>query len=84
MINYLSLFLLKVLETNVFNNKSDTSELITFMQDFRIVDKGEGTFINLSSNQKVNELMKKYWINLPRCTLSNRKRSTDKYSLKNL
>ena len=52
-----------MLETNFFNNKSDTSELITFMQDYRIFDKGEGTFINLSSNQKVNELMKKYWIN---------------------
>ena len=29
------------------------------MRDFRVVDKGDGTYINISQNQSVNEKIKK-------------------------
>ena len=29
------------------------------MRDFRVVDKGDGSYINISQNQKVNEKIKK-------------------------
>ena len=29
------------------------------MRDFRVVDKGDGTYINISQNQNVNEKIKK-------------------------
>ena len=29
------------------------------MRDFRVVDKGDGTYINISQNQRVNEKIKK-------------------------
>ena len=59
LICYLSLFLLRVLEIKCFKNQINTYDLINFMRDFRIVDKGDGNYINISSNQAANEKIKK-------------------------
>lgn len=59
LICYLSLFLLRLLEIKCFDNKISTYELIEFIRDFRVVDKGDGEYINISRNQKVNEKIKK-------------------------
>ena len=59
LICYLSLFLLRVLEIKCFNNEVSSYDVIEFIRDFRIADKGDGTYINLSSNQKVNDKIKK-------------------------
>lgn len=59
LICYLSLFLLRVLEIKIFNNQINTYDLINFIRDFRIVDKGDGLYINISNNQSVNEKVKK-------------------------
>lgn len=58
LICYLSLFLLRVLEIKVFKNKINSYDLIHFMRDFRIVDKGDGSYVNISRNQAVNEKVK--------------------------
>ena len=58
LICYLSLFLLRVLEIKLFKNKISSYELIHFMRDFRIVSKGDGSYINISRNQAVNEKVK--------------------------
>ena len=58
LICYLSLFLLRVLEIKVFKNKINSYDLIYFMRDFRIVNKGDGSYINISRNQAVNEKVK--------------------------
>ena len=58
LICYLSLFLLRVLEIKCFNNKVSSYDLINFMRDFRIVDKGDNSFVNISRNQAVNEKIK--------------------------
>lgn len=58
LICYLSLFLLRVLEIKVFKNKINAYDLIHFMRDFRVVDKGDGSYINISRNQAVNEKVK--------------------------
>lgn len=58
LICYLSLFLLRVLEIKVFKNKINSYDLIHFMRDFRIVDKGDGSYINISREQAVNEKVK--------------------------
>lgn len=58
LICYLALFLLRMLEIKIFNNKISSYELIDFIKDFRVVDKGDSTFINISSNQKVNSKLK--------------------------
>lgn len=59
LICYLSLFLLRVLEIKCFKNGVSSYDLIQFIRDFRIADKGDGSYINLSSNQKVNDKIKK-------------------------
>lgn len=59
LICYLSLFLLRVLEIKCFKNQINSYDLINFMRDFRIVDKGDGSYINISRNQAVNEKIKK-------------------------
>ena len=59
LICYLSLFLLRVLEIKCFRNEISTYDLISFMRDFRIVDKGDGTYINISQNQALNEKIKR-------------------------
>ena len=51
LICYLSLFLLRVLEIKVFQNKINSYDLIHFMRDFRIVSKGDGSYINISRDQ---------------------------------
>lgn len=58
LICYLSLFLLRVLEIKCFDNKVNSYDLINFIRDFRIVDKGDGTYINISRDQKANEAVK--------------------------
>lgn len=58
LICYLTLFLLRVLEIKVFKNKINSYDLIHFMRDFRVVDKGDGTYINISRDQAVNEKVK--------------------------
>lgn len=58
LICYLSLFLLRVLEIKVFKNKINSYDLIHFMRDFRVVRDGEGSYINISRNQAVNEKVK--------------------------
>jgi transposase len=58
LICYLSLFLLRVLEIKIFKNRINSYDLIHFMRDFRIVDKGDGTYINISRNQAVNDKIK--------------------------
>ncbi len=59
LICYLSLFLLRVLEIKVFENKINSYDLINFMRDFRVVSTGDGSYINISRNQAVNEKIKK-------------------------
>lgn len=59
LICYLSLFLLRVLEIKVFQNEVSAYDLIRFMRDFRLVDKGDGSYINISRDQSTNEKMKK-------------------------
>lgn len=59
LICYLSLFLLRVLEIKCFKNQISSYDLINFMRDFRIVDKGDGTYVNISRNQSANEKVKK-------------------------
>ena len=59
LICYLSLFLLRVLEIKVFNNQINSYDLIDFIRDFRVVNKGDGSYINISRNQTVNEKVKK-------------------------
>ena len=58
LICYLSLFLLKILEIKFFKNKINSYDLVNFMRDFRVIDKGDGTYINISQNQSVNEKIK--------------------------
>lgn len=59
LICYLSLFLLRILEIKCFKNEINSYDLVNFMRDFRAVDKGDGTNINISQNQSVNEKIKK-------------------------
>ena len=59
LICYLSLFLLRVLEIKVFKNQINSYDLIDFIRDFRVVNKGDGFYINISRNQTVNEKVKK-------------------------
>lgn len=59
LICYLSLFLLRIMEIKCFKNQINSYDLINFMRDFRVVDKGDGSFINISRNQAVNEKVKK-------------------------
>ena len=58
LICYLALFLLRVLEIKCFKNKISTYEIIDFIRDFRVVNKGDDVYINISSNQKVNKKIK--------------------------
>ena len=58
LICYLSLFLLRVLEIKVFKNKINSYDLIHFMRDFRAVRSKDGSYINISRNQTVNEKVK--------------------------
>ena len=59
LICYLSLFLLRILEIKCFKNEISSYDLVSFIRDFRVVDKGDGTYINISQNQSVNEKIKK-------------------------
>ena len=58
LICYLALLLLRVLEIKCFDNKVNSYDIIEFVRDFRVVRKDEDTFINISSNQKVNNKIK--------------------------
>ena len=52
LICYLSLFLLRILEIKCFKNEISSYDLVNFMRDFKVVDKGDGTYINISQNQR--------------------------------
>ena len=56
---YLSLFLLRVMEIKCFKNQINSYDLINFMRDFRVVDRGDGFYVNISRNQAVNDKLKK-------------------------
>ena len=58
LICYLSLFLLRVMEIKCFKNKVNSYDLINFMRDFRVVDTGNETYINISRDQHANEKIK--------------------------
>lgn len=58
LICYLSLFLLRVLEIKVFKNKINSYDLIHFIRDFRVARCADGSYINISRNQTVNEKIK--------------------------
>lgn len=58
LICYLSLFLLRIMEIKCFHNKVNSYDLINFIRDFRIVDNGNGSYVNISRNQSVNEKIK--------------------------
>ena len=58
LICYLSLFLLRVMEIKCFDNHVNSYDLINFIRDFRLVDNAQGSFINISRNQAVNEKIK--------------------------
>ena len=58
LICYLSLFLLRVLEIKVFKNRINSYDLIHFIRDFRVVKNRDGSYINISRNQAVNEKVK--------------------------
>ena len=58
LICYLSLFLLRILEIKVFDHKINTYDLIHFMRDFKIVSQKDGSYINLSTRQLLNEKVK--------------------------
>ena len=45
LICYLSLFLLRILEIKCFKNEINSYDLVNFMRDFRVVDKGDGTYL---------------------------------------
>ena len=52
------MFLLRIMEIKCFHNKVNSYDLINFIRDFRIVDIGNGSYINISRNQLVNEKVK--------------------------
>ena len=56
---YLALFLLRVLEIKCFGNNVNAYDLIEFIRDFRAVKAKDGSFINISRNKRVNNLIKK-------------------------
>ena len=56
---YLALFLLRVLEIKYFDNKISAYDLIDFIRDFRVARSKDGSYINLSRNCRVNQLLKK-------------------------
>ena len=59
LICYLSLFLLRVMEIKCFKNRINSYDLINFIRDFRVVNRGDETYINISRNQAANEKIKK-------------------------
>lgn len=58
LICYLSLFLLRVLEIKCFENKVNSTDIIRFVRDFRIVKKDDKTWINLVHDREAVEKMK--------------------------
>lgn len=58
LICYLSLFLLRVMEIKCFRNEVNSYDLINFIRDFRIADKGDGEYVNISRDQNANEKVK--------------------------
>ena len=47
-----------MLEIKCFKNKLSSYDLISFIRDFRVVDRGDGTYINISKDQTSNEKIK--------------------------
>ena len=47
------------MEIKCFKNEVNSFDLINFMRDFTVVNKGDGTYINTSSEQILNEKISK-------------------------
>ena len=47
------------MEIKWFKNQINSYDLINFMRDFRVVDRWDGSYVNISRNQAVNEKIKK-------------------------
>lgn len=58
LICYLALFLLRVLEIKCFRGKLSSNEIIRFVRDFRIVEKDDDTYINISHDRDMILKMK--------------------------
>ena len=58
LICYLSLFLLRVLEIKCFKNQVNSYDLINFMRDFRVINRGDQIYVNISKNPVANAKVK--------------------------
>lgn len=58
LICYLALFIIRILEMKCFKNQVNAYDIIDFIRDFRVVDRGDGVFINISNNKLANEKIK--------------------------
>lgn len=55
LICYLALFLLRVLEIKCFKGSVNSYDIISFVRDFRVVDRGDGSCVNISRSRITNE-----------------------------
>ena len=55
LICYLSVFLLRILQFNVFKNEFSTEEIVDFIKNFRVVEITRSKFINVSTRDSVIE-----------------------------
>lgn len=62
LICFLSLFLLRVLEFNIFNNELNVSEITSFIQDFSVTKDMNGNYTNNATDshalQKIKKILK--------------------------
>ena len=58
LICYLSLFLLRVLELNVFNNKINVNGLIEFIRTYKITKESSGLYTNNALDSEVLQTIK--------------------------
>ena len=59
LICYLSVFLLRILQFNVFKNEFSTEEIVDFIKNFRVVEITRNKFINISIRDSVIEQISK-------------------------
>lgn len=58
LICYLALFLLRVLELNIFNNELNVNEIIDFIRDYTITECINSTFTNNATSSKIIDKIK--------------------------
>ena len=58
LICYLSVFLLRILQFNVFQNEFSTEEIVDFIKNFRVVQIARNKFINIYTRNSVIEQIK--------------------------